>query len=288
MTKILRPRDFELKSLKAQNDSTHLFVIPHPIFCHSEGACDRRISTMNNTKKTHPPGVFFSSLQTYFFVIYLYQGDFMAMRKDMTFSQKIEYIKDYYKWHIIIALLLVIALVFAIVHFATKEKYDVRLFYAGESYFGNEYHDAIYSLSDLCTDVTGDEEVLLLFDQFCYGGLNDPQYLTTMTATLEKMLAKEDDVCIVLADGGRAKMILAMSGEYVTEANLWAEGLSSDKYLTVSGFSGAVSLKDSSYFKEKGFPTEDLYLILLKGEGKEPLIYENAKKVALELIKEEK
>ena len=56
----------------------------------------------------------------------------MAMNKDMTTTQKIEYIKDYYKWHIIIAILIVIAIVCTIVHFATKEEYDIRLFYVGD------------------------------------------------------------------------------------------------------------------------------------------------------------
>ena len=207
----------------------------------------------------------------------------MAMNKDMTTAQKLEYIKDYYKWHIIIALLLVAALVFTIVHFATKEEYDIRLFYVGEAYFGSEYAESINSLTDFCSDITGDGEVKLLFDQFCYGGLNDPQYLTTMTATLEKMLAKEDDVCIVLADEGRAKMILAMSGKYVRQADLWATDYEGD-YLVVSGFPGAVSLKNSAYLKEKGFPAENLYIMLLEKEYKDASAFENAEKVALTLI----
>lgn len=210
----------------------------------------------------------------------------MAMNKDMTRKQKIEYIKDYYKWHIIIALLVVIAIVLTIVHYATKEEYDIRLFYVGEAYIGSDYADTIYSLSDLCDDVTGDGEVKLLFDQFCYGGLNDPQYLNTMTATLEKMLAKEKDVCLVLADRSLAGMILSMSGKYVMQADLWAPLIDSDKHLVVSGFPGAVNLKNSAYLGEKGFPTDDLYLILLEEEYKNAAVFENARKVALELIKE--
>ncbi len=209
----------------------------------------------------------------------------MAMSKDMTTKQKIEYIKDYYKWHIIIALLIVIAIVCTVVHFATKEEYDIRLFYAGEAYIGSDYADAVYSLSDFGTDITGDGEVKLLFDQFCYGGLNDPQYLNTMTATLENMLAKEEDVCLVLADESLAGMILAMSGKYVMQADLWAVD-SEDDYLVVSGFPGAVSLKNSAYLKEKGFPVENLYIMLLEEEYKDASAFENAKKVALELIKE--
>ena len=207
----------------------------------------------------------------------------MAMSKDMTTKQKIEYIKDYYKWHIIIALLLVVALIFTIVHFATKEKYDIRLFYTGENYFGSDYAEGIYSLTDFCEDVTGDGEVKLLFDQFCYGGLNDPQYLTTMTATLEKMVAKENDVCLILADEGRAKMLGAMSGKFIMQADFWAEEISEEKFLTVSGFPVAVNLSDSTYLKEREFPTEDLYLILLEAEGRNPLVYENAKKVSRDL-----
>ena len=207
----------------------------------------------------------------------------MAMNKDMTTAQKLEYIKDYYKWHIIIAILLVVTLVFTIVHFATKEKYDIRLFYVGEAYFGSDYAEGINSLTDFCTDITGDGEVKLLFDQFCYGGLNDPQYLTTMTATLEKMLAKEKDVCLVLADEGLAKTVLAMSGKYVMQADLWATD-SEDDYLVVSGFPGAVSLKNSAYLKEKSFPAENLYIMLLEKEYKDASAFENAKKVALTLI----
>lgn len=212
----------------------------------------------------------------------------MAMSKDMTTSQKIEYIKDYYKWHIIIALLIVIAIVCTVVHFATKEEYDIRLFYVGEAYIGSDYADLIYSLSDLCTDVTGDGEVKLLFDQFCYGGLNDPQYINTMTATLEKMLAKEEDVCLVLADKSLASMILAMSGKYVMQSDLWAAEIDADKHLVVSGFPGAVSLKDSAYLEIKGFTADNLYLILLEEEYKDASVFENAKKVAAELIKEAK
>lgn len=210
----------------------------------------------------------------------------MAMNKDMTTAQKLEYIKDYYKWHIIIAILLVAVLVFTIVHFATKEEYDIRLFYVGEAYFGSDYAEGINSLTDFCTDITGDGEVKLLFDQFCYGGLNDPQYLTTMTATLEKMLAKEKDVCLVLADEGLAKAVIAMSGKYVMQADLWATD-SEEDYLVVSGFPGAVSLKNSSYLKEKGFPAKNLYIMLLEKEYKDASAFENAKKVALSLIGEE-
>ncbi len=209
----------------------------------------------------------------------------MAMSKDMTTKQKIEYIKDYYKWHIIIALLVLFTIIFTAVHFLTKEKYDIRLFYVGEAYFGNEYHDAVNSLSEFCDDVTEDNEVKLLFDQFCYGGLNDPQYLTTMTATLEKMVAKEDDVCIILADEGRAKMIGAMSKPYILSAELWAQGIEEDRLIKVSEFPVGVNLKDSFYLKEKGI-AEDMYLILLTDEGRNPLVYENAKKVALTLISE--
>ena len=181
--------------------------------------------------------------------------------------------------------MLATALIFTIVHFATKEKYDIRLFYAGESYFGSDYAEGIYGLTDFCEDVTDDGEVKLLFDQFCYGGLNDPQYLTTMTATLEKMVATEDDVCIIIADEGRAKMLGAMSGKFIKQADFWAEGISEEKFLTVSGFPVAVSLKESSYLEGKGIRTENLYLILLEEEGRNSLVYENAKKVAEELIK---
>ena len=210
----------------------------------------------------------------------------MAMSKDMTTKQKFEYIKDYYKWHIIIALLIVIAIVCTVVHFATKEEYDIRLFYAGEAYIGSDYAEGINSLTDFCDDITGDGEVKLLFDQFCYGGLNDPQYLTTMTATLEKMIAKEDDVCLVLADEGLAKTVLAMSGKYVMQADLWATDSEGD-YLVVSGFPGAVSLKNSAYLKENGFYVDNLYIMLLDKEYKDASAFENAKKVALSLIREE-
>lgn len=207
----------------------------------------------------------------------------MAMNKDMTLKQKIEYIKDYYKWHIIIALLLVAVLIFTIVHFATKEEYDIRLFYVGETYFGDEYQVSMNSITDFCTDVTGDNEVNLLFDQFCYGGLNDPQYLTTMTATLEKMIAKEENVCLILADKRRAEMIISMAENYILPAENWAKG-KEDYFLRISDFSGAVWLKDSAYIKGKGFDSENLYLIFLKEEGRDKGIYINAENVANKLI----
>lgn len=196
----------------------------------------------------------------------------MAMRKDMSFKEKAEYIIDYYKWWIILAVLALIVSVTVCVKLLTKERYDVSLVYAGAEYYTKSYEEALGALAEAAEDIDGDGEKTLKFDQLSCIAAGDPSYVMTMTLTLENMMAKGTNYLYIL-DEERLHAVLADCPERLCPCREWADA---DGY--------AVSLSDSALLAAHGLPTENRYLVVCKDTEGKTERYENALRLARALI----
>lgn len=199
----------------------------------------------------------------------------MAMDKNMTPKKKAEYIWDYYKCRIIIALAAIIVLAVSAYKFFTKEHYDAEIIYAGDYYYTSEYEEAMESLALLGSDIDGDGENKLKLDQFCYSGTVSYEYKMTMTVTLQNIIAS-GKTKIIWLDEERLSLVTSDMKEYIAPAEDWAPEAETD-----DGYS--VCLKDSRELDLRGIPSENLYMVLVRSDKPDSREYENLKKIALAL-----
>lgn len=196
----------------------------------------------------------------------------MAMDKKMTPGKKAEYIWDYYKWHIIIAVTVIIVLAVSAYKYINKERYDAEIIYAGDFYYTSEYEEAVNSLALLGIDTDGDGEKKLKLDQFCYSGTVSYEYKMTMTVTLQNIIGS-GKAKIIWLDEERLSLIAEDMRDYIVPVKEWApEATTEDGY--------SVSLKDSRELNLRGIPSDGVYMVLVRPDKKESGEYKNMKQIA--------
>ena len=198
--------------------------------------------------------------------------------KALSFKKKSEYIYDYYKAPLIIALLSVLVLSYFLYSHLTKEKYDAEILYAGSYYFTSEYESAISSLAELGEDADKNGEKKLKFDQFSYTDIYGAEYKVTMTVTLSNIV-KSGKENILWLDEERLKMLLPEIEDFLLPVSEWAHGAEScGTYF--------VNLSKSVLLKEKGIPADGIYMAVVRAKDTGSAISKNTLAVAGEIAKE--
>lgn len=89
----------------------------------------------------------------------------------MSFKEKLDNFWYYHKWHTVIALFVILAIVICSFQMCTKESYDIYIMYAGGHEYKRssangdvpEYVKAVSSLKQVCSDFDGDGTVSVSF-----------------------------------------------------------------------------------------------------------------------------
>lgn len=197
-----------------------------------------------------------------------------------------KYFLDYYKWHLLFLLLIIVCFVFAFMNVTTSTEPDITIGYIGTNYVN------VQTFKDNKDDI---EKVLA-------DANDDDKKLAQLYAYTVDLKSELDDMLIEMVDSGDYDIYISNKdgfesfedkSKFVT-VNEYISDIESDKYQTIKDESGriyAVSLEENDYVKNLGImDTTDLYIAVASNdpEGDEKAIAsrKNGKNVALFIVKE--
>lgn len=201
-----------------------------------------------------------------------------------------EYFWDYYKWYVIGGGFVLLLVVVTAVQCATQKRYDMTVTYAGNAYFSEEQQTHLEdAMANFVQDVDGNGEQAVFFQNLTISGQKgQEQFDYAMQTKLE--LEFQND-CSFIFLFSKEQLDSMLSRDYVADLYVpvseWAPDLSSD-FETVSAQDGvayAVNLENSSFFKNLGINSKDLYVAIryqAKDDEKNQAAYESS----LNLLKE--
>ena len=164
-----------------------------------------------------------------------------------------EYFWDYYKWHTIAAIVVLVVIISTVTECATRVHYDLQLDYISDQAMSTEAQEALAALmEENIDDVTqnGKTEAYVLYLDM--GERNDPQYVQAMqTKYAIEMGNTESFVFLISKDYAD----LLTEGEILVKAEDWCDAPSYNGYF--------VDLKDCTVLKDIGVNTDDLYVCII-------------------------
>lgn len=195
----------------------------------------------------------------------------MALPKNADGKTKALYIWDYYKWHIIIAVLIAAVLFKSVCSYFTKERYDFEVISAQSRYYTADYASAIESVALLGEDVDSDGEKKLKLDQFCYTDIQASEYRMTMTVTLKNIIAKGESKILWL-DEERLSEVVGDCKEFLVPATSYFKDAEEGALY--------VDISESRVLLEREIPCEGLYMAVIKDKDEESESFGNILSVA--------
>ncbi len=194
------------------------------------------------------------------------------------------YVWDYYKWHILIGIAAVALLAMTVVHLCTDIRYDTNINFISSGVITQDEADKIVKLcAENSDDLNNNDRVDISFTQLNFTEENkkNPQMYSALSEKRMALYASEEELLFIVDK----KMLPEVAQSKYTqgmfyEADMWAKG-----DFTKEGMY-AVSLKDSSAFKEVGVDSSEMYILVAKNRDDGLQADEkNAIKIANFLIK---
>lgn len=178
------------------------------------------------------------------------------------------YYWEYYKWYVIIPLVLIIAVGATVYVKLTEPKYDLTLTYAANNIISPEDEQKLSGkLSEICEDVDKNGEKSLFFGQLLINSnpsQEDIEY-SRATATKLQLSFAEDEKYIYIMDKEAAQLFIGTTPEespYAPVEN-WAENLPEDtEFFTAHGINYGVSLSGNKFFEGYGIDLDNHYVII--------------------------
>ncbi len=134
----------------------------------------------------------------------------------MTFKSKIENIWYHYKWHILIALFIVVGIVTMTLDFALKKDDDFSIGYMGEAYADDTFFNPVKEdISKIVGDINGDGDVLIDYNISVY---TEPNFLT-----YDLTIADQSSIGLVFYSGNVRLYIL--EEKFVKENSIFLKSL---------------------------------------------------------------
>lgn len=176
-----------------------------------------------------------------------------------------EYFWDYYKWRVIITVVVLIIVAVTIVQCATQPKYDMNMIYSGHmNYSEGEINKVQDILAEYITDVDGDDKQSILFQQLVFAdNAGAEQYDYAMQTKLD-MSFMDNCTFVYLFDKTEADK--QVQKEKISDLFEVADDWAGDKD-AIKGTDGrayAISLNDSEILKSNDIYCEDLYVMIRK------------------------
>lgn len=177
-----------------------------------------------------------------------------------------EYFWDYYKWHTIsiLAVLLVVGLV--IYQKATEPKYEFNVSYSSDYNLSDESEKALREMmSEFVTDSDGDGQDGVAINQMVFKeGSNDPQFEYTMVTRLQLEITDENTILYIF-DENKAKYLVdseSMDGAFLKTEEWLDSEIDEERLYIHDGEAYAVSLSGSKFMEECGISSGNLYIAL--------------------------
>ena len=193
---------------------------------------------------------------------------------------------DFYKWHLLFLLLIIICFIFAFTNMTSSTEPDITIGYIGTNYVN------VQTFNDNKSDI---EKVLA-------DANDDDKTIAQMNAYTVDLQSDLDETFVDMVDSGDYDIYISNKEAFKTfedksqfvTANEYISDIESDKYETIKDKSGriyAVSLKDNDYAKRLGImDTTDVYIAVAvsdpEGGEKISASRKNGKNIALFIIKE--
>lgn len=179
--------------------------------------------------------------------------------KPKRFSKKWwEYFWEYYKWYVIAAVFLIIAVVVTIYEVGNQPEYIFNMTYAGEGYIPEESAESLKT--ELAENMSEEENDGVLFTQlnFDYSDKADIQYTSAMENKLQVEFIA-DETMLFLFDKSKLEQIMSSESfeDVWTPIEEWAEEMPDDE-LIENKF--GVCLKNSEILKKYGINGENIYV----------------------------
>lgn len=203
-----------------------------------------------------------------------------------------EYFWDYYKWHTIITIGIVICIAVTVVQCATKEKYDLTVTYAGHMIYSEEEVSRLTDvISPLIDDIDGNGEKSVFFQQLNFmnsSGSEEYDY-----ASQSKLDMEFHNECSFLFLYDSSELENMVNRDSVSELYLpvseWAEEMPEESLIySKDGIPYAVRLAESAFFADNNIYSDDLYIIVRRNyrdDEKNNLAHRSSVRIANTLIK---
>ncbi len=179
-----------------------------------------------------------------------------------------EYFWDYYKWHTVGAIILIILLITSVNDCAHKTHYDLQIDFISEHQISADFADALTALiEENIDDITENEKTEAFVTVLDMAENSDPQYMQAMFTKYSVEM------------GYTESFVFLVSKKYADELSSIGIFEESENWTTFPSYNGyCISLENCTALKEIGVDTSDLYVgvIKLRERGKES---ERAKKL---------
>ena len=179
-----------------------------------------------------------------------------------------EYFWEYYKWYVIVPLIIIIAIGTTIYGKLTAPKYDLTLTYAANNIIESENEEILTSnLSKLCDDVDENGEKSLFFTQLWIKdnpSQGDIEYARASATKLQLSFA-EDQKYIYIMDNEAAQLYIGQLKEECPYAPIerWAKNIpEGTEIFSAHGVNYGISLAGNKLFEGYGIDLSDHYLIM--------------------------
>lgn len=193
---------------------------------------------------------------------------------------------NYYKWHLLFLLLIIICFIFAFTDMTSTTEPDITIGYIGTNYINVQtFNDNKGDIEKVLADANADDNILAQMEAY--------------TVDLQSDL---DETFIEMVDSGDYDIYLSSEEAFMTfedksqfvTVNEYISDIESDKYKTIKDKSGriyAVSLEDNDYAKSLGIMnTTDLYIAVAAGSAEDDearvASRKNGRNIALFIVKE--
>lgn len=179
-----------------------------------------------------------------------------------------EYFWEYYKWHTISTVFVLVLVAVTAVQCATQTKYDLSLTYAGDAMLADETVDSISAaLSEVIADCDGNDERKVFFQQLSLGSNMqnaDPQYEMAMSTKLMlEFTAGESYIFIFSKEMLDTYLNREDCESLFLPVSDWADTEPDKESLALAGgVAYAVKLTDSTYLNSLGLNMENQYLLV--------------------------
>ena len=191
-----------------------------------------------------------------------------------------EYVWEYYKMHIIITLLVIVAVVYTWIVIASATKYDFYLCIAGDKLITDENKENLKeALRGKINDINGDGEINIeILDYSTPSKIKDVEFEKAMNTKLELELQAGDSFLYMVSKNVADSLVANPAANDFFENPKNLSGKESDNRYFAKA-------EDSAVLKDSGIPYNDLYVgvrefTYYEGDEKDVLNRNNAIEVA--------
>ena len=205
-----------------------------------------------------------------------------------------QYFWDYYKWHTIAIVFVIVCVVVTVIEVKTQEKYDGSLVTVGRVVLIDELSDKLEeNIEEAIDDIDQNGEKSILIERLMFSDDDeDVQYSAAMKMKYELKLQTDESFAFIMDEKLMEQTISnpETDGCFATVTEWLFEDINEDNIYYLNEKPYAIKLADSKILKDMGISGDSFYAVLKYNydEKDEELNkqFENAKKILNAVVKE--